>query len=89
MGLDDDIEKNVIYSCENDNKFIMSYLNSSNQYRVIDNTIPGFTNLKFDKNNKRIYLWNTIGQLFIYLTEKDIPICVKKINTHTKIYKNA
>ena len=84
MGLDDDIEKNVIYSCGSDNKFIMSYLNSSNKYIVIDNTISGFTNLKFDKKNKRIFLTNTIGQLFIYLTEKEIPICVKKIDTHTK-----
>ena len=67
----------------------MSYLNSSNQYIVIDNTIPGFTNLKFDKKNKRIFLTNTIGQLFIFLTEKYIPICIKKINTRTKIQLEA
>ena len=65
IGLDDDIEKNVIYSCGSDNIFIMSYLNSSNLYIVIDNTISEFTNLKFDKKNKRIFLTNILGQLFI------------------------
>ena len=84
MGLDDDIEKNVIYSCGSDNKFIMSYLNSSNQYIVIDNTISVFTNLKFYKKNKRIFLTNILGQLFIYLTEKKIPVYVKKLNAHSK-----
>ena len=51
---------------------------------IIDHNVSGFTNLKFDKRNKRIFLSNGIGQLFIYLTEENIPSCVKKINTHTK-----
>ena len=83
IGLDDDIEKNV-NSCGSDNKFIMSYLNSSNQYIVIDNTISVFTNLKFYKKNKRVFLTNILGQLFIYLTEKKIPVYVKKLNAHSK-----
>ena len=84
MGLDYDETKNSIYSCSTDKKFMMSYLNGTNQNVLIDVNIAGYTNLKFDKKNERIFLTNEIGQLFIYLTEDYIPICVNKINTHTK-----
>ena len=83
MGLDYDIAKNAIYSCSSDKKFIMSYLDGSNQNVIIDNNNAEYTNLKFDKINKRIFLTNEIGQLFIYLAGETIPICVNIINTHT------
>ena len=84
MGLDYDEAKNVVYSCSSDKKFIMSYLNGSNQNILIDTNIAGYTNLKFDKKNKRIFLTNEIGQLLIFITGEDIPVCVNTINTHTK-----
>ena len=84
MGLDSDIIKNAIYSCSTDKKFIMTYFNEPNKNILIDVSDAGYTNLQFDKKNNRLFLTNEIGQLLIYLSEPVIPICVKKINTHTK-----
>ena len=84
MGLDYDESKSAIYTCSTDKKFMMSYLHESNQSILIDINAAGYTNLKFDKKNKRLFLTNEIGQLNIYLTDQNIPVCVKTINTHTK-----
>ena len=84
MGIDIDTKKNLAYSCSSDKKFIMTYLIEENKSLEIENNLAGFTNLFFDKMNERIFLTNEIGQVIIYLTDKDIPVCVKIVQTHSK-----
>ena len=84
MGIDIDTKKNLAYSCSSDKKFTMTYLIEENKSMEIEINSAGFTNLFFDKMNERIFLTNEIGQVIIYLTDKDIPVCVKIVQTHSK-----
>ena len=84
MGLDIDIKKNVTYTCSSDKRFMMTYLAEKNKYIEIANIQAGYTNLFFDKENERIFLTNEIGQVLIYLTNEEIPSCVKIVQTHSK-----
>ena len=84
MGIDIDTKKNLAYSCSSDKKFIMTYLGEENKSMEIEINSAGFTNLYFDRMNQRIFLTNEIGQVIIYLTDKDIPVCAKIVQTHSK-----
>ena len=84
MGIDIDPKKNLAYSCSSDKKFIMTYLGEENKSMEIEINSAGFTNLYFDRMNQRIFLTNEIGQVIIYLTDKDIPVCAKIVQTHSK-----
>ena len=84
MGIDIDTKKNVVYTCSSDKKFIMTYLAEENKFVEIENNAAGFTNLYFDKINDRIFLTNEIGQVNIYLTNEETPICAKIVQTHSK-----
>ena len=87
MGIDIDHKKNIVYTCSNDKKFIMTlFSEQETNINEIENSNAGFTNLVFDKENDRIFLTNEIGQLFIYLTNEEKPILVKIVQTHTKNY---
>ena len=84
MGIEIDPKKNVVYTCSSDKKFIMTYLSEENKFVEIENCHAGFTNLYFDRTNDRIFLTNEIGQVIIYMTNEDIPVNVKIVQTHTK-----
>ena len=84
MGIDIEPKKNVAYTCSSDKKFIMTYLIEQNKFIEVENNAAGFTNLYFDRNNERIFLSNEIGQVNIYLTNEEIPICTKVVQTHGK-----
>ena len=84
MGLDIEPKKNVCYTCSKDKKFMMTYLNEKQKFIEICNMQAGFTNLFFDKENERIFLTNKIGQVFIYLTNEELPSLVKIVQTHSK-----
>jgi WD40 repeat protein len=84
MGIDIEPEKNVAYTCSSDKKFIMTDLCEEKKFIEIDTNPVGFTNLFYDRINERIFLTNEIGQVNIYLTNEEIPINVKVVQTHTK-----
>jgi len=84
MGIDIEPKKNVVYTCSSDKKFIMTFLIEEKKFIEIENNSAGFTNLFFDRANERIFLTNEIGQVNIYLTNEEIPVCVKVVQTHTK-----
>ena len=84
MGIDIDIKKNVVYTCSSDKKFTMTYLVEEDKFVEIENNAAGFTNLFFDRINDRIFLTNEIGQVNIYLTNEETPICAKIVQTHSK-----
>ena len=84
MGIDIEPSKNVSYTCSSDKKFIMTDLCDNNKFIEIETGKVGFTNLFYDRINERIFLTNEIGQVYIYLTNENIPINVKIVQTHTK-----
>ena len=84
MGIDIDPKRNVVYTCSSDKKFIITHLVDQNTFTEIENNSAGFTNLFFDRNNERIFLSNEIGQVNIYLTNEETPVCVKTVQTHSK-----
>ena len=84
MGIDIDIKKNAIYTCSSDRKFIMTYLSEQNKSVDIETNQIGFTNLYFDRENERLFLTNELGQVNIYLTNEEVPVFVKAVQTHTK-----
>ncbi len=78
------INNSLIYSCSSDGKFCVTDMNNiAGIIKICENSY-GFTNLYFDKKNNRIFLTNTIGNLYIYLTEIKIPSLVNIIQTHTQ-----
>ena len=84
MGIEINPKKNVVYTCSSDKKFIMTYLSEENKFVEVENNAAGFTGLYFDNQNDRIFLINEIGQVSIYFTNEDIPVCAKVVQTHTK-----
>ena len=85
MGVDLNPKKNIAYTCSSDKKFMMTYLSEKDKYIEISNIQAGYTNLYFDKINKRIFLTNEIGQVMIYLTNnEEMPTFVKTVQTHSK-----
>ena len=84
MGVEIEPKKNVAYTCSTDKKFIMTYLCEIKRLVEIESGPAGFTGLYFDKVNDRIFLTNEIGQVYIYLTNQDIPVKVKIVQTNSK-----
>ena len=84
MGIDIDPKKNVAYTCSSDKKFIMTNLIQEKTFIEVEANQAGFTNLFFDRINERLFLTNEIGQVLIYLTNGDMPICTKVVQTHSK-----
>jgi WD40 repeat protein len=84
MGIDIDQKKNVAYTCSTDKKFIMTFLIEQKKFIEVETNYAGFTNLFFDRMNERLFLTNEIGQVNIYLTNEEIPVCIKVVQTHSK-----
>jgi len=84
MGIDINPKKNAVYTCSNDKKFVVTYLTDEKLHHEVETNHARFTNLYFDKENDRIFLINSIGQVNIYLANEEIPVCVKVVQTHSK-----
>ena len=84
MGIDIEPTRNIAYTCSSDKKFIMTDLCDQNKTLEIETGKAGFTSLFYDRANERIFLTNEIGQVYIYLTDQDIPVNVKIVQTHSK-----
>ena len=84
MGIDIDPKKNVAYTCSSDKKFIMTNLIQEKAFIEIETNQSGFTNLYFDRINERLFLTNEVGQVLIYLSNGDIPVCAKIVQTHSR-----
>jgi WD40 repeat protein len=83
MGVAFDAKPGYIYSCESDNKFMLSEINYLNNMTEIAQSNAGYTNLEFDKKNERIFLTNEGGILSVFLTNTFPPSLVNVIRTHT------
>ena len=84
MGIDINTNNSLIYSCSTDGKFCVTDMNNIEDINNICENSYGFTNLYFDKKNNRIFLTNSIGNLYIYLCNVKIPSLVNLIQTHSQ-----
>ena len=83
MGLAFDGKPGYIYSCGSDKKFMLSEINYLSNITEIAQSNAGYTNLKFDKANERIFLTNEAGILSVFLTNSFPPLLVNVIQTHS------
>ena len=83
MGLAFDGKPGYIYSCGSDKKFMLSEINYLSNVTEIAQSNAGYTNLKFDKVNERIFLTNEAGILSVFLTNSFPPLLVNVIQTHS------
>ena len=83
MGLDYDGKPGYIYSCGSDKKFILSEISYLSNVTEIAESAAGYTNLKFDKKNERIFLTNELGILSVFMTNNFPPSLVNVIQTHS------
>jgi len=83
MGLDYDGKPGYIYSCGSDKKFFLSEINYLSNITEVAESTAGYTNLKFDKANERIFLTNEAGILSVFMTNTFPPSLVNVIQTHT------
>ena len=81
MGLTIDPKNNYIYSCSTDKTFYATGLLNSKTNILINKSTAGYTNLEFDKDNKRIFLTNEIGELSVYSLKHFPPILVRNLQT--------
>ena len=83
MGLDYDGKPGYIYSCGSDKKFFLSEINYLSNITEVAESTAGYTNLKFDKKNQRIFLTNEAGILSVFMTNSFPPSLVNVIQTHS------
>ena len=83
MGLCYDPKTGYIYSCGSDKKFILSEINYLSNVTLIAESTAGYTNLKFDKPNERIFLTNEAGIVSVFMTNTFPASLVNVIQTHT------
>ena len=83
MGISINTNNSLIYSCSSDGKFCVTDMNNIAGLNNIIEISNGFTNLYYDKKNNRIFLTNSIGILYIYLTNSKIPSLINIIQTHS------
>ena len=82
MGIAIDPTTLKLYSCSTDKTFIVTDLTK----KCVDNTLintslTGYTNMELDSNNRRIFLTNENGELFVYSIKTSPPILVRNIQT--------
>ena len=81
MGLAVDPKNNYVYSCSTDKTFYITGLMESKKNILINTSNAGYTNLEYDKANKRIFLTNEIGELSIYSLQHFPPVLVRNLQT--------
>jgi WD40 repeat protein len=83
MGLAYDPKPGYIYSCGSDKKFMLSEINYLSNMTEVSNSVAGYTNLYFDKENGRIFLTNEAGALSIFKTTTFPPTLINIVQTHS------
>ena len=83
MGVAFDSKPGYIYSCGSDNKFMLSEINYLSNITEVAQSNAGYTNLKFDQKNERVFLTNEAGILSVFLTNTFPPSLVNVIQTHS------
>jgi WD40 repeat protein len=83
MGLAYDPKPGYIYSCGSDKKFMLSEINYLSNMTEVSNSVAGYTNLYFDKENGRIFLTNEAGALSIFKTSTFPPSLINIVQTHS------
>ena len=82
MGLALDPETMILYSASSDKSFFCTDLkNNLFAQMLIYTSNSGFTNLIYDKNNKRLFLTNEGGELIVYSTAVYPPNMVRNLKT--------
>ena len=78
-GIMHDESTGYIYSVSKDKRFFVTELSYLDNPSEILEGPCGFTGLYEDKENKRIFLVNEMGMLFVYLTQNFPPLLVNNI----------
>ena len=81
MGLAVDSKNNYMYSCSTDKTFYATELSKSKINILVNISNAGYTNLEYDKEGKRIFLTNEIGELSIYSLMTFPPSLVRNLQT--------
>ena len=81
MGLAVDSKNNYMYSCSTDKTFYATELSKSKINILVNISNAGYTNLEYDKEGKRIFLTNEIGELSIYSLITFPPSLVRNLQT--------
>ena len=81
MGLAKKKKNNYMYSCSTDKTFYATELSKSKINILVNISNAGYTNLEYDKEGKRIFLTNEIGELSIYSLMTFPPSLVRNLQT--------
>ena len=78
-GIMYDSETGFIYSVSDDNYFYISEIsNLKNRHEILEGPC-GFTGLYEDQENKRLFLTNKMGMIFVYLNQEHPSLLVNSI----------
>ena len=83
MGVVFNSQQGYIYSCSSDKKFYLSEINFLSNLTEIAESSFGYTNLKYDKPNSRIFLTNEGCALSIFSTTTYPPTLINLVQTHS------
>lgn len=83
MGVELDGGRNLLYSCSTDKKFCITDLITGTTQSVYEAGL-GYTALHLDRKNKRIFLTNRLGQIYIFSTNNILPEVITFVQTSSK-----
>ena len=82
MGIEFDSDLGKVYSVSTDKLFLVSDLNYEKSEPItINKSSYGYTNIFYDKDNKRCFLTNEGGQIEVYLTDNFPPNLITSFKT--------
>ena len=83
MGVAFDAQKNCIYSCSSDKRFVMTDANDLTNMKEVSQNAYGYTTLIQDAPNQRLFATTEGGVVNVYLTNVMPPTLAISIQTHT------
>ena len=83
MGVAFDAQKNCIYSCSSDKRFVMTDANDLTNMKEVSQNAYGYTALIQDAPNQRLFATTEGGVVNVYLTNVMPPTLAISIQTHT------
>lgn len=87
-GLAFDSEMNCIYSCSMDKTICVTDINTK-AFMPVSKSNFGYSNMKFDFKNQRLFISNEYGQVKVFLTTSSPPMEVLLVHTSTYSYSKA
>jgi WD40 repeat protein len=83
MGVAFDAQKNCIYSCASDKRFVVSNVNDLTDMKEVSQNVYGYTALIQDAQNQRLFITTEGGVVNVFMTNVSPPALVTSIQTHT------